>query len=278
MSLSITVLIENYAPVSLGLYAEHGLSMLVKYNEKSYLFDTGQSGAALDNAFVLKQNINVIDSVILSHGHYDHTGGLLRFLKYLNREIDIMVHPKAFEEKFVIGAGFGKKYIGLLNSKDYLENNFNASFKKLSDFEKIDDGVYTLACVPFTNDIEKIPEALKVKKGDKFVSDTFEDDLSLIIDTDKGLVILLGCAHRGMVNICTEAMNKLGKNIYAIIGGTHTGNADEKHLEFITDFLLDNEVKIFAPNHCTGFDKINYFRNKLPDIFYPAFTGSILEL
>ncbi len=278
MSINLTILIENYAPVSLGLYAEHGLSILIEYNDKKYLFDTGQSGNALYNAFELKKEVKDIHSIILSHGHYDHAGGLLQFLKYLNKPTKIFLHSKAFEKKYVINSEFGEKYIGLLQSVDYLKSNYHANFTFLKEFDKIDQGIYSISTVPMTSGFEKIPEVLKVKRDGKFINDDFEDDLSLVLDSDKGLVILLGCAHRGMINICNEVKKRLNKNIYAVIGGTHTKGADDKILTHISEYLLENNVKIFAPNHCTGFDKIAYFKNKLPEIYRDAFCGNEIIL
>lgn len=274
MNAKITILIENYSPVSLGLTGEHGLSMYIEYNNNKYLFDVGQSGNALYNAFKLNKRIDSINSIILSHGHYDHVGGLEEFLKYINRNINIYTPPKAFEKKYVINEHFGSKYIGFLQPKEYLETNLKAKFIDLKEYEEIAKGMHTFSHVPLTNDFEKSPDALKVKRDGKFVVDEFFDDLSLVLETDKGLVILLGCAHRGMVNICTEVKKKLNKNIFAVIGGTHIQRYDKKYLSFIKDYIKSENIQVFAPNHCTAREVISYFNIEMKEIFVNACCGS----
>ena len=274
MKTKITILIENYSPVSLGLTGEHGLSMYVEYSKKCYLFDLGQSGNALYNAFKLNKNIDSIDSIILSHGHYDHVGGIEEFLKYLNRKINIYTPQKAFEKKYVVNEHFGSKYIGFLQPKEYLETNLKANFIELKEYEEIVKGMHAFSHVTLTNKFEKSPDTLKVKRGNEFFVDEFYDDLSLVLETEKGLVILLGCAHRGMINICTEVKAKLKKNIYAIIGGTHIQSYNEEYLLFIKKYLKEEKIQIFAPNHCTSRKVISYFEREVPEIFTNAFCGS----
>ncbi len=276
MNLKLTILVENYTPVSFGLVAEHGLSILVEYNKKSFLFDTGQKGNALTNSFLLNKDLKAIDKIVLSHGHYDHTGGLEKILQYINREIKVYMHPSGFDKKYVSNKDLGHKYIGLFHSKEYYENNLRADFIDVPEFCQISDGVYFTGQVPITNDYEVIPEALKIKTESGLEQDYFKDDASVVIDTPKGLVVLLGCAHRGIINILDYIKLKLNKNIYAVIGGTHLNNLAEARLKLVKDYLTKEKVSIFAPNHCTGLNAIGYFKSELPDIFMNANCGSVI--
>jgi 7,8-dihydropterin-6-yl-methyl-4-(beta-D-ribofuranosyl)aminobenzene 5'-phosphate synthase len=276
-STEISILTENYVPTSYGLTAEAGLSIFIKHGDTSFLFDTGQSGFALNNAFIMGIDIKAVDKIILSHGHYDHVGGLEAFLKYLRRKTKIYLHKEAFISKYV-DTGERKRYIGFFHPREYYENNLFADFNFVSEFHDFGGGIYSFCEIPVTNDFEKIPDALVAKKDGSFIKDDFKDDLSLAIDTDKGLLIILGCAHRGMVNICTEIKRKLSKKIYAIIGGTHIKDLDESKIGHVSKFIKDEGIKVFAPNHCTGIEKIHHFRVNYPDMFFNACCGAKLTI
>jgi len=273
----ITILSENYVPPSLGLMGEHGYSVLIEKNGISLLFDTGQHGICVDNALTLGCDLRKIERILLSHGHYDHCGGLERVLKTIGRPVEIIGHSSIFDKKYAIRPEFGEKHIGIRFEREYIESILMASFHFQNGFYEVGKGIWLTGEVPFSNDFEKIPDDFAIKRNGRFEKDQFMDDNSLLIDTDKGLVVILGCAHRGMMNILSYIKKKLKKNIHAVIGGTHLFGAKKDHLEFVKDFIRKEDIKLFAPSHCTGIDKIMEFSRELPDVTKPAFCGTIFE-
>lgn len=276
MNLKITILVENYAD-SLP-FSEWGFSAFIELGEKKYLFDTGYSGSSLiANAKTSGINLKNINGIILSHGHYDHTGGLKEVLEETGAK-EIITHPAVFHKKYTI-TNKNKVYGGIKYTKEYLEDVLGASFNFQEKFYKISEKIYMTGEVPITNDFEKIPQQFQIKVSDnEYVPDTFLDDNSIIINTDKGLVIIFGCAHRGIVNIMNYAKEKLNNKIRAIIGGTHLIGASEDHFNYVINYLKNENISLIAPGHCTGMDKIYQIKSHFPNETNPAFCGKIFYL
>ncbi len=283
----ITILAENYTPFSLKLRGEHGFSALIERDGTQFLYDTGRFGICVDNAQTLGRDLTRTKKILLSHGHIDHTGGLERALIAIGHPVSIVAHQGIFEKKFISGeqylGPFGRKdvFIGIPFEKEYLEKMLKVSFDLRDEFYEVEKGVWLTGEVPLSNDVEKIPESLRVERNGALVTDDFIDDNSLLIDTDKGLVVVMGCAHRGMVNIVTYAKKMLKKNIRAIIGGTHLHDTSQVQLEFVRSFLKkiikEDGVELFAPAHCTGINTIHDLCTEFKDITKPAFCGSVFE-
>ncbi len=283
----ITILSENYTPFSLKLRGEHGFCALIEKDDMQFLYDTGRFGVCVDNADAMKLDLKKVQKILLSHGHIDHTGGLERVLKTIDHPVDIVAHPKVFEGKFIVGnqyrKSFGRQdvFIGIPFEKRYLEKMLNASFNLQNGFYEVGKGVWLTGEVPFSNDVEKIPESFLVERDGVLLKDDFADDNSLLIDTDKGLVIVLGCAHRGIVNILTYAKKKLNKKIRAVIGGTHLHDAQKTQIEFAGSYLRElfqnDGVELFAPAHCTGINTIIDFCYEFKEFAKPAFCGTVFE-
>ena len=142
--IKLTILVDNYVN-SQKLKAEHGLSILIEDDNEKVLFDCGQSDLILSNAKILGIDLNGITKIVLSHGHYDHTGGLLPLLKYLNKEIDIYAHPLVFEEKFSEYKDFNgfstNRYIGIPERAEIYEKK-GARFLLSKDPVQISDSIY----------------------------------------------------------------------------------------------------------------------------------------
>ena len=283
----ITILSENYTPFSLKLRGEHGFSVLIEKDNVQLLYDTGRFGICVDNAYALGRDLMKTKKIILSHGHIDHTGGLDRALTAIVHPVEIVAHSRIFEKKFIVGqqyvGPFGRKdvCIGIPFERLYLEKMLKASFDLRDGFYEVEERVWLTGEVPISNDFEKIPASFLVGINDFFVPDGFADDNSLVLDTDKGLVVILGCAHRRIVNILTYIKKMLKKNIRAIIGGTHLHDAKETQIEFTKSFLKElfqnDGVELFAPAHCTGIDTIIDFCAEFKDITKPAFCGSVFD-
>ncbi len=275
VSSKITILAENYAyKVSL---AEWGFSALVEVDNKKYLFDVGYSGiCVLNNARELGINLKDIDGIILSHGHYDHTDGLEVVLKDIG-PTTIYAHPDIFCDRYSLRDG-KLEYSGMKLSRQQLEVQYNATLNLNSGFTEISRNLYMTGEVPFTNDFEKISSHFKVKKDEREADDSFPDDNSIVIDTPRGLIVIFGCAHRGIVNILTHVRKMVNKNIYGIVGGIHLYDASDKHFNFIADFIKKENIELIAPGHCTGISRIFDLKTVFRDKVSPSFCGEIFKI
>lgn len=277
MSLKVTVLVENTVGVPLGLLSEWGLSMFLDFGDERILFDTGEQGSLIGNAQTMGINLKEIDEIVLSHGHYDHTGGLFQLLKYRGK-VPVYAHPEIFAGHY--GRGFngqGDKYLGVPYRLEQLESagaEFHFHRKPL----ELRPGLWLSGEIPRQTDFERIDDRMiKMQDGD-VVQDTLPDDYSLFYASDKGLVILLGCAHAGLVNIVEWAKRVTGQEkVRAIIGGTHLGPASPEQQEKTVQYLRTLALECLAPNHCTGPDMLAKLAQEFPNQFAWAMAGSSLE-
>ncbi len=250
MALKITTLIENTKGEHLALQSEHGISFFIEKDGHKLLFDTGQSGTFLENAEQLQVDLSDLEYVIISHGHYDHSGGLQALTEV----------AKKFE--LIVGDGFfNKKYGYKNNSYEYLGNNFDEQFLEQrgipyslveKDITEIIPGIYVITNFPRIHTDEAINTRFKLMKDGNFINDPFNDEVLVAIDTPEGLVILLGCSHPGMKNMLDSVRNLLGKPIYAVLGGTHLVEANDGSLDISMEYLNTSEMKVIGVSHCTG--------------------------
>ncbi len=277
MEVRITVLAENSVVVPFDVIGEHGFAAFIETPNFNFLFDTGQGKALINNALALKKDLSSIKFLYLSHGHYDHAGGLLDLLK-IKSPLTIYTHKDAFSKRYWFKGGV-KKYIGIPFSKSYLES-LGANFVYEKEFREIEKGIYSSGEVERKTSFEKIDEEMKVEnENGELVQDQIWDDFSLAIDTSKGLVVILGCAHSGIVNILNHFINKTGKKeIYAVIGGTHLGFATDEQINATLEVIDKYNIQKLGASHCTGLEVGAKLYNKLKDRFFFAGVGSVLEV
>jgi 7,8-dihydropterin-6-yl-methyl-4-(beta-D-ribofuranosyl)aminobenzene 5'-phosphate synthase len=277
MEIRVTILCENSVIVPFGVIGEHGFAAYVETPQGNFLFDTGQGKGIVQNADILGKDLSKIKYLVISHGHYDHTGGLAELLK-IKAPLDIYAHPDIFLERYWMKGGI-KKYIGIPFSKAYLEG-LGARFIFHREFQEIAKNVFSSGEVPRKTPFEKIDKEMKVKIGEEeFVQDELLDDYSLAIKTKKGLVIILGCAHSGIVNIINHFVEKTGVDkIYAVLGGTHLGFASEEQLEETLKVLKEYEIEKLGASHCTGLSAAARLFGNLKEKFFFASVGAVLEV
>ncbi len=279
MKTRLTVLCENSVYVPFPLIGEHGFSCLIEDDETT-LFDTGQGLGILNNMKVLGKDPAAIQRIVLSHGHYDHTGGLLQVLKSRNGKTDVYVHPAAFNAKVAQIPTPGDPIeipIGMRASKEEYEAA-GADFRTMTGYTAITDRISALSEVKRPEGWTTWDTRLKQKNGDKAVSDPFDDDVSLLITTDSGPVVLLGCAHAGIVEILDDLSKRSGHGkFHAVIGGTHLETAPEDYVKRAIEALRAYDVKKVAVSHCTGFARAALFASEFPDSFATASVGSVFE-
>ncbi len=249
MYVKITTLSENTA--GFGFLAEWGLSLFIDINGFKVLMDTGMGNSAVINAKMLDVDFRQVDAIVLSHGHIDHTGGLAEVLK-LSGPKRIIAHPDVFAAKYSDRRRRPDRNIGIPFCREELEK-LGASFELSREPVEIAPGIVSSGEVPMETDYEQLDEGLFWDSGQGVEPDPLADDLSLAIKTSEGLIVVLGCAHRGPVNIIRHLQNISGEQgIHAVVGGTHLVHAsDERIYHTIDDFKRFNVSKV-ACSHCTG--------------------------
>jgi len=276
--MKITIAMDNcvHAPTPYSFKAEHGMSILIKVSDKLILFDTGQSNSIIHNLSLLGVNPRDLDMIVLSHGHYDHTGGLLSILDNARKEIPIFLHKDAFLDRYSVAAG-KKFHIGIPYSKEYLES-MGANFVFVENILEIVPGLFLSGSIPRETDYEKGDSNLVIEKDGKTIKDPILDDMALYTIKDNGLIALTGCAHAGIINIIRYGLKVLKTDkLFAIVGGTHLGPASPEQRESTISDLLDAKPAIVAANHCTGFSMMTRLKDSFGDRFIAAFVGTEID-
>ncbi|MFW6295516.1 MAG: MBL fold metallo-hydrolase [Halanaerobium sp.] len=267
--LKITVLAENTVEKR-ELLAEHGLSFYFKVNGKEYLFDTGQGKVLSSNAKKLGIDLEKIDTVFLSHGHDDHTGGLKKLLS-VNPEVRIFAHSEVFLPKYKKAAG-ELKFIGTELKKSEIKN-----FQAAETATAAAAGIYSTGEIPASRE-SYINSRYVVKKGAKEITDPFNDDISLYLESESGVVILLGCSHKGVKNIIEEIKAEIGdKKIAAVMGGMHLKRSGEAEIKELIDYFSELDFELLAPMHCTGREAAVKFKEAFADRVKLASVGDSFE-
>lgn len=252
MHFRITTLVDNTVSLSGGeLIGEHGLSFYIETGDHNILFDTGRNIALSHNANVLGIDLGGIDSVVLSHGHYDHTGGL-KDLMEKNTAFTLHAHPDVFDDKLKSTENDEYKKIGMPLNREVFENSGIQLRLGKTPFE-IAPGILATGEIPLKNEFESVESNFFMQRHAEVVADTLADDQALILDSKKGLVVLLGCSHRGVINTLDHVLSITGKDkIRAIIGGLHLVKASDAKLKKIIEHLSRFNPEIIGVSHCTG--------------------------
>jgi len=283
--IKITALVDNETHYEGPLLAENGISLLVEVESEdaktAILMDTGITGIPLvNNARELGINLKEINAVVISHNHYDHTGGLLRFLREIDKRIPVIMHPEVFSQKYAILPSLGIKKLTYTGPPFTKEKVLSMGGLLLFSKEPVPifEGVTTSGEIQRTTDFEKLKGFYKVMEG-KFVQDELLDDIALIAKVRDGIVILTGCGHSGVVNTSLHAMKLTGtKRIRAIVGGFHLIDADLGRIERTTKELKELNPELIAPMHCTGFKAKMAIAKMLPSVFREFYCGDVLEI
>jgi len=274
--MEFTTLCENTAAKP-GFLAEWGWSILVQVNDETILFDTGASSIAVRNADKLGVDLHSIDTIVLSHAHRDHTGGLCEVLRRTG-EVDVIAHPGIWDLKYKRRSAEEKvEYNGIPFAREELEKF--ASFNLTKEPVYISENILTTGEIPITTDFETIEPHFYLKQMSTFQHDSFADDLALIVKTAKGLVVILGCAHRGMINTLRHAQNLTGEErVYAVIGGTHLYPKNDNQIGKTIESLKEIDVQKIGVSHCTGFHAAMRLAHAFGDRFFVNNAGMITKI
>ncbi len=275
MEIRVTTLIENTA--SLGFMGEWGLSMLIEADGIKVLFDTGPSFSTVHNAGLLGVNLADVDRIVISHGHNDHIGGLRDVLKLTGKK-EVIAHPAIWDRKFAQRENQPERFIGVPYTMDELQS-LGASFHLTKEPVKLSHSMMTTGEVPMITDYEQIDPFLFVKEDGQLKPDSLADDLAIVIDTDFGLVVILGCSHRGIVNTLRHAQKLTGKEkIYAAVGGTHLFPASKGRLVKTAAALKAMGIQRLGVSHCTGFAASAWLAGEFGEAFFLNNAGTRFSL
>jgi 7,8-dihydropterin-6-yl-methyl-4-(beta-D-ribofuranosyl)aminobenzene 5'-phosphate synthase len=276
METKVTVVCDNMISRP-GLLGQHGLSMVIEKDGESYLFDTGQRLSLSLNLKALGKNPRGLKKVFISHGHYDHTGGLKWLVRKTGR-VEIIAHSSVFSRHMLSDREKPEKLptvIGVPWGRQDLER-LGAEFRLIDRSEEVVPGIMFLTGIEGPAEGKPRDDRLVLQEGDRFIGDPVEDDASLILHTGKGPVLLLGCAHSGVLNILDYVQGKLGViKLHAVIGGTHLMFYG---LQYIPDFIerLDRlSVDLVGVSHCTGLAATIELAKLLGDKVRVASAGSV---
>ncbi|MBM7554409.1 MBL fold metallo-hydrolase [Thalassobacillus pellis] len=277
MEVQATVLSENSVFGNLGAIAEHGWSVFLETDYGNYLFDTGQGKVLLNNARVFHKDLSRMKGIILSHHHMDHTGGLLDAVQASKKvPIDVYAHPALFKEGYLVRNGH--KYIGVPYSRVALEGN-GANFKFNTEFTEIAPNVYLTGEVPRVTDFEYGDTDIVLRTSEGYVQDAVIDDQSVIIKTQKGLFVILGCSHAGIINILHYAVQMTGESrIHTVIGGTHLAPVSKEQKEKSRNALKDLGIQHLGVSHCTGLKVGNQLSRDFGERFFYCNVGTVVNV
>ena len=271
METKITVIVDNISAE--GIEGEWGLSLVVERDGKKILVDAGQSNLFLDNMKKLGIDVGDIDYAVLSHAHYDHANGMPAFFMN-NKKATLYVRDCVAADCYA-KKGFFRKYIGI--PKKMLKD-FPDRIEKVSGDYKVTDGVYLIPHkTAGLGELGK-NELMFRRVNRRWVVDDFSHEQSLVVDTDKGLVIINSCSHGGAANIINEVQSTFpDKHVYGLIGGFHLFNKREETIRDLAGKIRDTGIEYVCTGHCTKNRAYGILKEELGDMAEQMSVGFRVE-
>lgn len=247
--MKITCLVDNAVQPHSAFWGEHGLAFLIESEDGRVLFDTGTSGDVLlhnlEAAGIAPQSIAAL---ALSHAHRDHTGGLPALLEQ-RPGLPLYAHPDLFRERFS-QHGAEMKSVGLPLSREALGELTDLRLSAAP--QEILPGVWTSGEIVARDEPEGRSEHHFIRQGEALIADPYQDDMSLVLESAPGLVLVCGCCHAGLLNTLAQVRRAFGRDPAVVMGGTHLISADEAQLRRLVEVLTRLGPPALYPNHCTG--------------------------
>jgi 7,8-dihydropterin-6-yl-methyl-4-(beta-D-ribofuranosyl)aminobenzene 5'-phosphate synthase len=270
--------------VNLGLHAEHGLAYhietVVNGVSHSFLFDFGTDfQGVLRNMELLKVDFGKIEALVLSHGHWDHQipiPDLMKAKKGIVRQgIPLYLGGEAFVERFSRTPDGTVTSLGQLKREE-IDNLGIVKIMEVKEPTPIVPGAYVTGNIEMVTEYEKGQPPLVIKQGDQYVQDFFVGEQAVMLNVKgKGLVVVSGCAHRGIVNAMKQAQKVTGMDrVHAVVGGTHLTGAKPETLQRSIAAIKAAQPSYIVPTHCTGFKSIAAFAKEMPDQFILSTVGT----
>ena len=270
----ITTLVENSVPVR-GLPAEHGLAFHLQAGPRSLLFDTGQSDLLLHNALKLRISLANADAIVLSHGHNDHTGGLMAAHEAAP-PARLFLHRAALSQKFVRNPDGTTRSIGMdETTAETVRSTANIVWTRKPT--EVLEGIFVTGEIPQQNTFEDTGGPFS-RDAAGAQPDPLLDDQALYFDTQAGLVVLLGCSHSGVVNTLEYIQHLTGgRPIHALLGGLHLLKANPERMEKTIAAFRRLDIQRLAPAHCTGLSALTQLWAAFPGRCFSCAVGTRLS-
>jgi 7,8-dihydropterin-6-yl-methyl-4-(beta-D-ribofuranosyl)aminobenzene 5'-phosphate synthase len=278
-SAKVTILVNNFLEES-EYWAEHGLSLLISFFEngveREILLDTGQSGDVLvHNLNTLGISLDRLRAIVISHGHYDHIGGISGLLRFLGRPTQVILHPDIWGPR--INTKPHTRNIGTKLTFEEIERQGGKIFASSAPVF-LNEQLLTTGTIP-RKEVEERNHSLQRIINNKLVNDEIIDDLALILNLGpRGLFILTGCCHAGIINTIKHAIQVTGNNkIKGVIGGLHLHDADEERLSKTADYLKEIKPDLIVPLHCSGLKESFYLQQFIgPSVVFSGVGDEIV--
>jgi 7,8-dihydropterin-6-yl-methyl-4-(beta-D-ribofuranosyl)aminobenzene 5'-phosphate synthase len=271
-----TVLCDNAAGAP-GLTPAHGLAVLVEMGGRRVLFDTGPGATTLDNAAALGVSLEPLEAVVLSHGHYDHTGGLRAVLEAVGA-VRVVANPGVFDETHAQDADGSLRYIGMPCSRGDYEA-LGAAFELLDLPLAVTVDLVTSGRVPPVRTACLKQTRLLRAGTHQAWPDDFRDDLSLLALADDWCAVLTGCAHAGLCNILYKAQTVAhGRPPRVVMGGMHLGGAPDECVAELAREAYSLGTRTLMPCHCTGPRAVEILQREFAGDVVPLATGAVVEI
>lgn len=274
-NLRVRVLVENTVRGT-QLLAEHGLSFWIEADGHRILMDTGRGEILAVNAERTKTPLDRADAVVLSHGHHDHSGGLAAVLGG-KRRLPVYMHRGAMTKRYTRRKDDKARYIGVREAGRQLLKEREKDIVYTDRVTSIAEGVYATGEIPRKTSFEDTG-------GDFFLDeacsmrDPILDDQALYVDTPKGLVVLLGCAHSGVINTLAHISEATGgRKIHAVLGGMHLVRASEERLEATARAFDEYGLEVLGPSHCSGIKAAAFLWSRFPEQCVECHCGAEFE-
>jgi 7,8-dihydropterin-6-yl-methyl-4-(beta-D-ribofuranosyl)aminobenzene 5'-phosphate synthase len=271
-NIRITVLVENSVNLR-GLQAEHGWACLIEMGGHRALFDTGQTELLLANAQALGCPLENLDAIVLSHGHYDHTGGLAAVCQR-SPAAQVFLHPAALEPKFSANPDASARYIGMPRVARQAMTDSGANLEQTVTHREIVPGLFVTGEIPRQTDFEDVGGRFFLDASCR-QPDPLLDDQAVFFPTAEGVVVLLGCAHAGVVNTLLHIERITGDHrVRAVLGGMHLLNASPERLRATVAALRQRDIPLLVPAHCTGWPAVARLWEAFPRACVAGGVGS----
>ena len=273
-NLDISLLVDNAA--NPGLISEHGLSMWIETPDHRILFDTGQGPALAANADKLGIPLERADTLVLSHGHYDHTGGVAHVLR-CNPSIDVFCHPGAVQPRYSIGVGVVRPVQMPRTAMAGLDKLPSRRMHWMSEPVRISKDIGLTGAIPRETTFEDTGGPFFLDPYARRI-DAINDDTAMWINTSRGLVVCVGCCHAGLINTLKYVRRLSGVSVLrAVIGGFHLLRAKPERLQWTLSELKDLAPASIVACHCTGEKAVAALEEAFNGRFSKGFAGMRLH-